>query len=129
MAEVNVGEIVKAHARSGTYVGKVIEDRGDRYLIEILAVLKHPLQGDLHNLNKLEDVFFHERKALAHHEKTNIKKAAVHLYDEKVPEYIPSLKESVQIYREKLEQETSAYNVQALRTLNKLEDEVYRKLY
>src|SRR5690554_1963502 len=116
MAEVNVGEIVKAHARSGTYVGKVIEDRGDRYLIEILAVLKHPLQGDLHNLNKLEDVFFHERKALAHHEKTNIKKAAVHPYDEKVPEYIPSLKESVRIYREKLEKETSAYNVQALRT-------------
>lgn len=129
MAEVEVGQSVKAHATSGTYAGKVIEDRGDRYLVEVLAVLKHPLQGDLHNLNQTEEVFFHERKALAHHEKANIKKAAVHPYEEEIPEYVASLKEAVEVYREKLKKESSAYHEQALKTLDRLEDEVYRKLY
>src|SRR5690625_3858086 len=94
MAVVNIGDMVRAHYNSGTYIGEVKEDRGERYLIEVLAVYKHPMQGDIHNPGQVDGVFFHERKALAHHEKMNVKKPAVHPYDEEIPEYAPSLKQA-----------------------------------
>lgn len=129
MAEVNIGEIVKAHYNSGSYIGKVIEDRGNHYLIEVLAVLKHPLQGDLHNMGKVENVFFHERKALFFREKMNVKKPAVHLYQEEIPAYGESLKKALEVYREKLLSENSTYNQKALETLNNLEENYYKKKY
>ncbi|MDY0393159.1 sporulation phosphorelay system protein KapB [Virgibacillus halophilus] len=76
MKEFDIGETVRAHYNSGTYIGKIKEDRGERMLVEVLAVDKHPLQGDIHNYNQIEGVFFHERKALALHEKANIKKGS-----------------------------------------------------
>lgn len=127
MTRINPGDTVKAHYRSGTYIGEMIENRGDRYLIKVLAVLKHPLQGDLHNLKGTDDVFFHERKALALHEKMNVKKPAVHPFDEAVPDYEQSLISAVENYRKKLQQETSPYNEKALKVLNHLEENVYKK--
>lgn len=128
MSELEVGDIVKAHYRSGTYIGEVKEDRGENFLIEVLAVFKHPLQGDLHNMKETEGVFFHERKALAHREKMNVKKPAVHPYNANVPEYKESLKDALKTYREKLQKEDTKYNRLALETLTRLEDEVYAKL-
>ncbi|MFC2947143.1 kinase-associated lipoprotein B [Virgibacillus sediminis] len=127
MAEVKIGETVKAHYKSGTYIGKVVEERGSHYLVEVLAVAKHPMQGDLHNPGQVEGVFFHERKALAHHEKMNVKKPAVHAYPNAIPEYGISLKQAVEAYREKLTSEKTAYNDKALQTLNGLEENYYRK--
>ncbi|API90934.1 MULTISPECIES: kinase-associated lipoprotein B [Virgibacillus] len=125
MADVDIGEMVKAHYRSGTYIGKVIADKGDRYVVEVLAVKKHPMQGDLHNPHQTEGVFFHERKALAFGEKTNVKKAAVHRFTETVPDYADSLKQAVEEYKQKLSQEDSAYNQAALTCLNRLEKAYY----
>ncbi|MGJ9457476.1 sporulation phosphorelay system protein KapB [Oceanobacillus sp. CF4.6] len=127
MAEAIIGDIVKAHYHSGTYIGEVKEDRGANYLIEVLAVLKHPLQGDLHNYGKLEDVFFHERKALAFHEKMNVKKAAIHPIDEEIPAYGKSLKKAVNEYKEKLTAEDTEFNRQAILKLKNLEENYYNK--
>lgn len=129
MKTINLDDIVKAHYHSGTYIGEVKEERGEQFLIEVLAVHKHPLQGDLHNMNQTEDVFFHERKALAQHEKMNVKKPAVHLFNEEVPNYKESLRHSVNDYRAKLEKEATTYHQKALDVLNRLEEEVYKKLY
>ncbi|MFC3041411.1 kinase-associated lipoprotein B [Virgibacillus xinjiangensis] len=129
MAEVNMGETVRAHYKSGTYIGKVLEDRGNQYLIEVLAVVKHPMQGDLHNPGQVEEVFFHERKALAPHEKMNVKKPAVHPYTDEVPAYNDSLKQAVDIYKEKLASESTTFNEKALQTLNELENSHYRKQF
>lgn len=126
MAEVEIGAIVRAHYKSGTYIGEVKEDRGDRYLVEVLAVHKHPLQGDIHNYGVVADVFFHARKALAHHEKMNVKKAAVHPYSEQVPDYDESLKQAVAFYREKLSAEDTAYHQAALQKLTELEEGPYK---
>lgn len=128
MADVSIGETVRAHNKSGTYIGKVREDRDDRYLIEVLAVEKHPMQGDLHNPNQVEDVFFHERKALAPHEKMNVKKPAVKPVDEEVPPYGESLKQAVSVYKDKLVADGSAYSKKALETLSGLE-EIYERTY
>ncbi|RDW18722.1 kinase [Oceanobacillus arenosus] len=129
MAIVNIGDVVKAHYHSGTYIGVAKEDRGDYYLIEVLAVYKHPLQGDLHNPGEVENVFFHERKALAHHEKMNVKKPAVHPYVEAVPSYGDSLKQAVLQYKEKLSNQDSAFNKLALERLHGLEINYYEKIY
>lgn len=129
MAEVAIGDIVRAHYNSGTYIGEVKEDRGMNYLIEVLAVVKHPLQGDLHNPGQVENVFFHERKALAHHEKMNVKKPAVKPFAEEIPSYSESLKQAVDIYREKLSADQTLFNQAALDKLNSLEDKIYKKTY
>ncbi|WP_087972727.1 sporulation phosphorelay system protein KapB [Oceanobacillus rekensis] len=129
MAEVKSTDIVKAHYNSGTYIGEVKEDRGANYLIEVLAVIKHPLQGDLHNYGKHEDVFFHERKALAFHEKMNVKKAAVHPFEAEIPAYGESLKKAVEDYKEKIALVDSEFNRQSLLKLNGLEENYYHKFY
>ncbi|GAB3047570.1 kinase-associated lipoprotein KapB [Virgibacillus ainsalahensis] len=129
MADVKIGEIVRAHYNSGTYIGEVKEDRGRQYLIEVLAVKKHPMQGDLHNPYQVENVFFHERKALAHHEKMNVKKAAVQPFPEEIPTYSESLKQAVRDYKEKLTAEDTKYNEQAFLTLKGLEENYYQKSY
>ncbi|RLL46485.1 kinase [Oceanobacillus piezotolerans] len=129
MAEVNVGEIVIAHYHSGTYIGKVIEDRNRNYLIEVLAVIKHPMQGDIHNPGKVENVFFHQRKALYPKEKMNVKKAAVRPYTEDIPSYGESLIQAVDNYKTKLLQEKTAYNQKSLKTLNDLEEKEYKSKY
>lgn len=130
MAEVSIGDVVRAHYNSGTYIGKVKEDRGKNFLVEVLGVAKHPMQGDLHNPGQVEEVFFHERKALAKHEKANIKKPAVKPFDEeKMPDYGESLKLAVDTYRKKLQAEDTEFNQAALKALNNLEKSIYKKGY
>ncbi|HEY4602214.1 MAG TPA: kinase-associated lipoprotein B [Cerasibacillus sp.] len=129
MASFQTGDFVRAHYNSGTYIGKIVEDRGDRYLIEVLAVHKHPMQGDIHNPFQVDDVFFHERKALAYREKANIKKPAVHAFSEEVPNYGESLKQAVKMIKEKLMKEDTAYNKKALKNIESLEKNYYHIYY
>lgn len=125
MADTQIGQIVRAHYNSGTYIGEVIEDRGDRFLIKVLAVHKHPMQGDLHNPGQVEDVFFHERKALAYNEKMNVAKPAVHPFEEETPEYAASLKKAVSKLKDKLAYKDTPFNKKALKTLEELEEKYY----
>src|SRR5699024_12224770 len=103
---VNIDDTVRAHYNSGVYIGTVKEDRGDRFLVEVLAVLKHPMQEDLHHPGVAdgENVFFHSRKALAHYEKMNVTKAVVYPYEETIPDYHESLQSSLATMKEKLTQ-------------------------
>lgn len=55
--------------KTGVYAVEVVEENGDQVLVKVLQVIKHPKQGDLHNPNEVEGVFFHERKALSLYEK------------------------------------------------------------
>ena len=125
MEEFNSGDIVKAHYKSGIYVGKVMEDRDRFYLVQILAVEKHPMQGDLHNPGKTENVFFHQRKALSYLEKANIQKEAVHPYEGHVPDYTESLKQSVEQLRTKLERRETEFNANAKQQLDDLEKQYF----
>ncbi|WP_163971542.1 kinase-associated lipoprotein B [Oceanobacillus halotolerans] len=129
MAEVNIGETVRAHYNSGTYIGEVLEDRGDRYLVKVLAVDKHPMQGDIHHPGEVEGVFFHERKALAQYEKMNVKKPAVKPYTGEIPSYSDSLKDAVNTLKEKLKKEDTLFNQKALETIEGLEEKFYTKGY
>lgn len=90
-----IGDIVRAEVRSGHYVGELLELNGPRGLVKVLAVLKHPEQGDLHNPNNPDVPMFHERRALSFTEKTNVLLRDMKPYSGHVPEYTDSLKAAV----------------------------------
>lgn len=124
-----VGHTVLADYNSGTYIGKVIEERGNFLLIEVLAVKKHPDQGDLHNPGQVEGVAFLERKALAYREKMNARKRFVKPYDGEIPIYVESLKEAVESLKEQLEKDDTLFNQASLQKINQLEEHYYNKLF
>jgi|SRR5690625_1238597 len=125
----NIGDIVKTSYNSGTYVGKVIEDRRNFLLVEVLAVLEHPAQGDLHQRGQVEGVAFHERKALAYKEKFNARKRMTEKYDDEVPDYAQSLKTAVETLKRQLEAEESEFNKLSLARINDLEKDFYNKIF
>lgn len=129
MKQFKVGDMVRAHYNSGTYIGEIIEDRGNRYLVEVLAVDKHPIQGDLHSPKQVQGVAFHERKALAYREKMNAKKPATFAYDKTPPNYAESLKDAVEKIRSTLTGEDTEYNQRALDKIADLETHYYNKIY
>lgn len=126
MNEVKIGGHVKAVYNTGTYIGEVLEDRGNYILVEVLAVLEHPTQGDLHKPGQVEGAVFHERKALSYKEKMNVRKRKIELYEGQVPEYTSSLKESYEKLKQTLNNENTAYNMLALEKLDQLNEHYYQ---
>jgi len=129
MSDIKVGDIVEARYNSGTYIGEVLEDRRNFFLVKVLAVLVHPTQGDLHNRGQVEGVAFHERKALAFQEKMNATRRNTQLFTGEIPDYIDSLKRSVAEMKEKLQQENTPFNKLSLQKIADLEEHFYFKLY
>ncbi|MEQ6378604.1 kinase-associated lipoprotein B [Bacillaceae bacterium S4-13-58] len=124
---ISVGQSVKAHYNSGIYIGKVVEDRGERYLVEVLAVHKHPQQGDLHHPLESEGVLFHQRRALAFREKMNVPKNAVHSYEEEIPDFQESLRKAVDKLKEKLLKiENADFRNRALKEIGDLEKSYFK---
>jgi kinase-associated protein B len=89
---LKAGDIIRAEVRSGQYVGELVEINGPRALVKVLAVLKHPEQGDLHNPYNPDVPMFHERRALSYTEKTTVLLRDVQRYAGSVPDYKESLK-------------------------------------
>jgi kinase-associated protein B len=95
VTELEIGTVVTGIYKTGKYIGEITEVRPQHYLVRILAVVKHPMQGDLHNPKEADVQIFHERKALSFREQTNIPKQMVKPFEGDVPEYQESLKEAV----------------------------------
>ncbi|KGX89811.1 kinase-associated lipoprotein B [Pontibacillus marinus] len=126
MAELQPGDKVQAHYKTGKYIGEIMEDRGHAYLVKVLAVLKHPQQGDLHNPGKTENVFFHERKALAHNEKANISKSSLSEHDGEIPNYQDSLREALDKLKQKLAAKDDEFSEKAQHQLAELEKRYFK---
>lgn len=129
MEVLQVGDFVKTTYNSGTYIGKIIEDKRNFWLVEIHAVVVHPTQGDLHNRGQVEGVAFHERKALAFREKTNARKRDTVKYDGEVLAYAQSLKEAVNNIKFELQAEDTPFNKLSLEKIADLETHYYNKIY
>lgn len=89
------GSTVFISVKSGEYIGEVVEAGTPRALVKVLAVLKHPEQGDLHNPYNPDVPMFHERRALSYTEKTNVPLSDMRPYYGEVPEYKASLLQAV----------------------------------
>lgn len=80
--------------KSGAYIAKTVEQAPPRILVEMAAVVRHPLQGDLHHPYEADVPMFHERRAASHREKVWVPKSAVEKYDGPVPTYDESLRQA-----------------------------------
>src|SRR5699024_10752984 len=132
MSEVKIGDTVRAYCYSGVYLGEIIEDRGDRYLVEVHAVQKHARQGDLDHHGKVDEpgVLFLERKVIEYTEKMNVNKMVVYPFDGEITSYSTTLKEAVENLKENLLAKDTAYNKKALDKLYGLEEHFYTgKIY
>lgn len=85
------GQIVKVEHKTGQYIGKVVSADGRRALVEIMAVLRHPEQGDLHSAYDPDAPIFHERRASAEREKVWVMLKDAVPFAGEVPDYRDSL--------------------------------------
>ncbi len=71
MSTFETGSIVKGFYKTGVYIGEITACRPRHYLVKVKAVLTHPAQGTF-IIKTGGCAVFHERRALAYGEQTNI---------------------------------------------------------
>ncbi|EKN69459.1 kinase-associated protein B [Neobacillus bataviensis LMG 21833] len=121
MAELQVGEVVTGIYKTGKYIGEITEIRPQHYLVRVLAVIKHPMQGDLHSPKDADVLIFHERRALSFREQANIPKQMVKPFENEVPEYMESLKEAVAKMKTELAETASEWAEMSIKAMESLE--------
>ncbi|WP_127534748.1 sporulation phosphorelay system protein KapB [Paenibacillus kobensis] len=98
-----VDQMVRMTYKTGEYAGKIVESGGARAVVQVLAVLKHPQQGNLHHPYDPDVPVFHERKALSHNEKALAVYSDLSPYTGAVPEYMDSLVRALEEEAESLD--------------------------
>jgi kinase-associated protein B len=111
---------VIASYKTGQYIGVEQDERNQMVLIEVLAVIKHPWQGDLHQAKKADVTFFQERKALSFREKAWVPLHTIQDYTGAIPSYDVSLKQAVETYIHELHQDGSEWAERSLECLSAL---------
>ncbi|CAH0137645.1 MULTISPECIES: kinase-associated lipoprotein B [Peribacillus] len=124
--DFKIGDKVTAIYKTGKYIGEVTDIRPAAYLVKVLAVLKHPMQGDLHNPKQTEVSMFHQRRALAFREQTNVPKNMVRNFDEEIPEYKESLREAVEKMKCTLSEAQTEWNDKSLQLLEDLAADYFK---
>lgn len=125
LSELKKGDIVTAIYKTGKYIAEYAEERPNGILVRVLAVQKHPMQGDLHHPKDAEVGFFHERRALSYREGAMIPKQMVKKFDGPVPDYKESLKEALDKMKAGLKDEGGNWADMSLRNLETLEKEYF----
>ncbi|MFC0271015.1 kinase-associated lipoprotein B [Metabacillus herbersteinensis] len=126
MEEWKIGDIVTGIYKTGKYVGEITDIRPMHYLVKVKAVLKHPQQGDLHNPKDSDVPLFHERRALAFNEQTNIPKQMVRPFLDEIPDYTESLKRSLSLVKEDLDTKEDNWSKRSLVNIIQLEQEYFK---
>lgn len=126
MEEFQVGDKVTGIYKTGKYIGEITDIRPQAYLVRVLAVLKHPMQGDLHNPKEADVMIFHERRALSYKEQANIPKAMVKPFKEEIPEYLNSLKEALEKMKKDLTENSSEWANKSLEMVASLEKDYFK---
>jgi kinase-associated protein B len=91
-----VGDHVIAAYKTGEYIGEIVDLSGVKAAVKVLAVVKHPTQGDLHNPMQANVAFFHQRRALAYQEIALMPFDTFAIYRQPIPEYQPSLRQALE---------------------------------
>lgn len=123
--DLQLNDIVTAHYKTGKYIGEITNVGEQSYLVKVLAVLKHPTQGDLHHPKEAEVMLFHTRRALAYREQTNVPKKMVKIFEGEIPNYYDSLRSAVAELKEQLSKEESDWHKKSLEAMNELEADYF----
>ncbi|MCT8138299.1 kinase-associated lipoprotein B [Anaerobacillus sp. CMMVII] len=124
--QLEVGQLVTGIYKTGKYIGEITMVKETNYVMRVLAVVNHPTQGDLHNPNQVEGVFFHERRALAHREQVNIPNVYVKPFYGELPSYEESLKTALDKEIAELEANGSAFALKSIEVLRGLEKDYFK---
>ncbi|MDW7614262.1 kinase-associated lipoprotein B [Peribacillus simplex] len=124
--DFKIGDKVTAIYKTGKYIGEITDIRPAAYLVKVLAVIKHPMQGDLHNPKQTEVSMFHQRRALAFREQTNVPKNMVRGFEEEIPEYKESLREAVEKMKYTLSEANTEWNDKSLQLLEDLAADYFK---
>ncbi|WP_462411132.1 kinase-associated lipoprotein KapB [Neobacillus sp. Marseille-QA0830] len=127
MEDMQAGTIVTGIYKTGKYIGEITEVRLQHYLVRVLAVVKHPMQGDLHHPKEADVGFFHERRALSYREQANIPKQMVKPFDGDVPDYKQSLQNAVLKMKDELSGQLSEWSEKSLQSINSLEKDYFKE--
>lgn len=123
---LHAGDHVQAAYKSGTYIGELqeIKTAKAKAVVKVLAVLKHPTQGDLHNPGQADVPMFHQRKALAFGEFALVPLSSVKAYTGEIPDYLNSLHAAIDKDIATLQkQDASAFNLKAMKQLEQMRKE------
>jgi len=122
----NIGDIVTGIYKTGKYIGEITAIKPEHYLVKVKAVLRHPMQGDIHSPKEVNVPLFQERRALALNEQTNIPKKMVRAFSEDVPDYKTSLREAVDKIMNELEAEGTEWAKRSLENMKVLEKDYFK---
>lgn len=118
---MNVGDTVIAAYKSGRYVGELIQLSRPKAKVRVLAVLKHPAQGDLHHPMQADVAMFHVRRALSFREVANVFVSELEPYSgPEVPAYEASLQASLEAEMAAMKQLQSPFGERSLQALQEL---------
>lgn len=123
--QASAGDTVTAIYKTGKYIAELVDTGPDRVLVKILAVTRHPTQGDLHYPGRV-DVAFQQRRALAFNEKTWVHPASVHAYEGEVPSYEDSLHQALESEITKLEEKGDPWAQRSIEMLEDLKSDYFR---
>lgn len=126
MTEFQVGDYVTAFYKSGKYIGEITDIRPQHYLVKVLAVQKHPMQGDIHHPKDTDVGIFHERRALAYREQTNVPIKMVKPFDGDIPDYKASLRIAVSEIKKELSEASSPWADKCLELVHSLEKDYFK---
>lgn len=126
--DISIGTIVQTTYRAGSYIGELIQLKPAKGIVKILAVLKHPTQGDLHNPFQADVPMFHQRRALAYHEKVSVPLGTIKLYEGEVPSYRHSLKEVVENDIKLLSTKEDDWSQRSLKEMEELKKDYFPEI-
>ncbi|MCC2683694.1 MAG: kinaseassociated protein [Paenibacillaceae bacterium] len=116
------GDLVKASYKSGEYIGEIVEMTRSKTAVKVLAVLKHPAQGDLHHPYEVDGVMFLQRKALSYQEIALMPQYSLFAYNGEVPDYRESLLAALEAEMT-MSRKLSQWGQRSLEELEKLKQE------
>ncbi|CAG7645422.1 Kinase-associated lipoprotein B [Paenibacillus solanacearum] len=102
-AGFTAGSLVRASYKTGEYIGEVVEQSSPaKAAVKILAVVKHPKQGNLHHPDNPDVAFFHQRRALSYQEIALMPIETIRPYQGSVPDYHQSLQQALEADMEEM---------------------------
>jgi kinase-associated protein B len=126
LSDFHIGDKVTAIYKTGKYIGEITDIRPQHYLVRVLGVERHPMQGDIHNPKDADVDFFHQRRALAYREQTNVPIKMVKAFEGEIPEYHQTLKEAVDKMKQDLTEQATPWAEKSLHLLNELENDYFK---
>jgi kinase-associated protein B len=122
---LSVGQKVTAAYKSGQYIGEIVElTSAKKAAVQILAVLRHPAQGDLHQPMDPDVAFFHQRRALSYREIALMPLDTIKPYHGEIPDYQESLRQALEAEMQFL-RKTEQWVKKALHELEQLSKEYF----